>query len=139
MSVLNQALYLLLKLIADLGMVYFDFVEPAPPVTLRPYDVFLRSWKLRDVMHLENISPYLFPTSIHRCEALYEFSILLECCLVSDGRCVKTPSEVFSIRGTVFHISRLFSSISLLFLNATLCICHYFRQVRWWPLGREIC
>lgn len=121
-------LYFLLKLVEILSVVSLDFVELATIVGLRPYDVFLQSWRLWNVIHVEDLSPYLLPASVWRCEALGGFSALFQRRHVSNGRHVLTPSWDVIIECAFIFISILLFSIIFLALYVTFCSCHYFGQ-----------
>lgn len=65
-------------------MMSFDFVELAPISRLRSQNVCVWSWRLKDVMHVENLLPYMLPTGVQRRENVSGFSILLKHFLVSN-------------------------------------------------------
>lgn len=94
-----------------------DFMELALSTRLLPHDIWLWSWRLRDVVHVEEVLPYMLKTNIHGHETLCGFSASLEHYLLSDGWCVMIhlwPLWVVNIRGGLFQISSLSFIIAFL-------------------------
>lgn len=69
-----------------------DFVELAPTVRLQSHDVHLWCWKLRYIMHVKDLAPYLLSESVQWCEALHGLSTLFKGDFVSNRRCIMVPS-----------------------------------------------
>lgn len=56
-------------------MVSIDFVELASSIRLKPHDTRLKSYRLRDVMNVEEFSSYLLMVSVLMSEALNGFLV----------------------------------------------------------------
>lgn len=78
MPLLDEAIYLLFKLIVVLCLISLNLMELAPTMRIGPHEFYLESLRLGDVMHMWDISPYLLPTSILGSEAFSGFSTLFE-------------------------------------------------------------
>lgn len=86
MSLLDHPLYFFLQLIAVLDVMSFNFVEFASSTWFRPHNVSFWGWKSRDVLRMENLTPYQILEIVQRCEDLYRLSYSLECSFIFNKR-----------------------------------------------------
>lgn len=63
-SLLDQYLDLLLKLVTFFNVVAFDSIKLTPFTWFRIHYILLWSQRCRDVMHVNNLTPYLFTTGV---------------------------------------------------------------------------
>lgn len=59
---------------AIMSMMPLDFLELAPTARLISHDIFLWRWRLRDIMHMEELSLYLFSVNVQGHESNSGFS-----------------------------------------------------------------
>lgn len=84
LTFLDEVMKLTFEMVSVFCMVALDPMKFKPSSWFKPHGIWFGGWQKRNIMCMETFSPYLFTTSIQRCEVLCIPPTPLEGCLVPD-------------------------------------------------------